>query len=333
MDVRQLRYFVCIAELGSLSAASQRLGIAQPSLSHHVKHLEEELGVELLVRSSRGVSVTESGRILLGHAGRILNAIEFAMADLRDRAGEPRGPVSIGLPSSACNVLSVPLAEAVRQRLPKVVLRAMDSMSGHVQQWLTEGSIDVGILYDVNEVRHLRVTPLLIEDLYLIVARNRWPHPVDDDGTSEVSVTLAECERYDLILPHRTHGLRETIERFAEERGVHLNVVLEMDALTHLKSLVARGAGYSMLAPAAVTDELELRKLALVPIRDVIRRTVYLVRNPLRVVSQAALQVERLTIDLVGELVRSGAWRGEPVSPRRIQKDQSASAARRFVPQ
>jgi LysR family transcriptional regulator, nitrogen assimilation regulatory protein len=325
MDVRQLRYFTCIAELGSLSAASQRLGIAQPSLSHHVKHLEEELGVELLVRSSRGVSVTESGRILLGHAGRILKAIELAMADLRDRAEEPRGPVSIGLPSSACNVLSVPLAEAVRKQFPKVILRTMDAMSGHVQQWLTEGSIDVGILYDVNEVRHLRVTPLLVEELYLIVARDRWPHPVNDDGVSTVPVTLTECERCDLILPHRTHGLRETIERFVGERGVHINVVIEMDALSHLKSLVARGAGYSMLAPAAVIDEVKQRKLVLIPIRDaLIRRTVFLVRNPLRVVSQAALEVERLTVNLVAELVRTGIWRGELVRPRRIRNDKTA---------
>lgn len=324
MDVRQLRYFACIAELGSLSAASQRLGVAQPSLSHHVKNLEEELGVELVVRSSRGVSVTENGRILLSHARRILNAVELAVAELRDRADEPRGPVSIGLPSSACNVLSVPLAEKVRHHFPKVTLRIMDAMSGHVQQWLTEGLIDAGILYDVNEVRHLRVTPLLVEDLYLIAARDRWPHAVDADGVSTVPVTLFECAQYDLILPHRSHGLRETVERFMEGRGVHINVVLEMDALTHMKALVERGTGYSMLAPAAVAEEVKKGKLTLVPIGDArIQRTVYLVRNPLRVVPQAALEIERLIIELVADLVQTGIWRSEPVNARRQLPDAS----------
>ena len=197
-------------------------------------------------------------------------------------------------------------------------------MSGHVQQWLTDGLIDAGILYDVNEVRHLRVTPLLVEDLYLIAARDRWPHAVDADGVSTVPVTLSECAQYDLILPHRSHGLRETVERFMEGRGVHINVVLEMDALTHMKALVERGTGYSMLAPAAVAEEVKKGKLTLVPIGDArIQRTVYLVRNPLRVVPQAALEIERLIIELVADLVHTGIWRSEPVNARRQLPDAS----------
>ena len=318
MDVRQLRYFVCIAQLGSLSAASQRLGIAQPSLSQHVKHLEEELGVELLVRTSRGVSVTESGQILLTHAGRVLGALETAVSDMRDQVGAPRGPVSVGLPSSACNVLSVALAEASRQMFPKVLLRILDVMSGHVQQWVSEGSIDLGILYDVNEVRHLRVTPLLVEELFLIAPRKTWPDEVDAKGVSRRSLSFAECAALELILPHRTHGLREMIERVAAAQSIDLNVIMEMDALAHLKTLVARGAGYSILPPAAVIGDVEERKLVLVPVRDrLMRRTVYIVRNPQRVVTRAALEIERLIIELVADLVRRGVWRGELVKHRK----------------
>jgi LysR family transcriptional regulator, nitrogen assimilation regulatory protein len=312
MDVRQLRYFVCIAELGSLSAASQRLGIAQPSLSQHVKNLEEELDVELLVRSSKGVRVTESGQILLTHASRVIRALEAAVADLRDQSGEPRGPVSVGFPSSACNVLSVPLAEAVRKAFPKILLRTMDAMSGHVQQWLSEGSIDLGILYDVNEVRHLQVTPLLMERLFLVAPPEQWPHEVDAEGVSRRSVTLAECTQLDLILPHRTHGLREMIERVAASQNIHLNVIMEMDALTHLKTLVMRGEGYSILAPAAVGGEVDERKLILVPIRDAaMRRTVYLARNPLRMATRAGLEIEHLISEITVDLVRRNVWRGE----------------------
>jgi LysR family nitrogen assimilation transcriptional regulator len=316
MDFRQLRYFVRIAELGSLSAASHRLGIAQPSLSQHVKHLEEELGVELLVRTSRGVSVTESGKVLLDHASSVLRSLDAAVSDIRDRAGEPRGPVSVAFPSSASNVLSVPLAEAVRRDFPKIILRTMDAMSGHVEQWLTEGAIDIGIIYDVNETRHLRVTPLLTEDLFLIAPASSWPHEFGPDGISRVSVTLAECAELGLILPHRTHGLREIVERFAQTRNVQLKVILEMDALTHLKTLVAHHVGYSILAPAAVTEEVEQHKFVLVPIKDgPLRRTVYLARNPLRIITRAAVEIERLTVELVGDLVRKGIWRGETVAP------------------
>ncbi|RXL95924.1 LysR family transcriptional regulator, partial [Citrobacter sp. AAK_AS5] len=82
-------------------------------------------------------------------------------------------------------------------------------------------------------------------------------------------------------MPNRSHGLRETIERFARGEGVELNVALEMDSLPQIKELVARGSGYSILAHSAARRELESREVVLVPIdKPVMRRTVHLVRNP-----------------------------------------------------
>ena len=146
MDIKQLRYFVAIAEEGSLSAAAGRIGIAQPSLSQHVKNLEQQLGIDLLARSPRGVALTQSGVLLLSHARRILAAVEQASEDVRASGLDPRGEVSFGLPSSVSMVLSVPLAETVRLELPEVRLRAIEAMSGFIQGWLEEGSIDLGIL-------------------------------------------------------------------------------------------------------------------------------------------------------------------------------------------
>src|SRR5260370_11280394 len=110
MDVRQLRYFVRIAELGSVSAASHRLGVAQPSLSQHIKLLEQELGVDLLIRSSRGLSLTASGQILLADATSTVNAVDVAITEIKDLSAVHGGPARIGVPSSTGTLLSVPLA-------------------------------------------------------------------------------------------------------------------------------------------------------------------------------------------------------------------------------
>jgi LysR family nitrogen assimilation transcriptional regulator len=312
MDVRQLRYFVSIAELGSVSAAAHRLGVAQPSLSQHVKHLEEELGVDLLIRSPRGVSLTESGQILLAHATSILNSVELAVTDIKERSGELKGAVSFGIPSSASNVLTVPLCETVQHEFPKIMLRTMEAMSGHVQEWLAQGQIDLGILYDIDRVRHLRTQPLLIEDLFLIVAPDSWSGKIGPEGIAEVSVTLRECADVGLIVPHRTHGLRETIERFANAQGVTLKVAVEMDSLTNIKALVSRGSGHSILAHAAVVDELQRGTLIAVPICEpVMRRTVYLVRNPSRPITQAVREIEKVINEIVAELVRKRVWPGK----------------------
>lgn len=311
MDLRQLRYFVGIAESGSLSAASDSLGIAQPSLSQHVMRVEQELGVQLLVRSPRGITLTDAGQRLYDHARTILRAVEGAVSDLRDHAKVPTGAVSFAFPSSVSNVLTVPLVETVRHEYPEITLRAMDAMSGTVQTWLAEGSIDFGVLYDVNSVRHLHLRPLLTEDMYLVAASDSWQGTIGPDGIAEKSVTLEECGALDLILPHRSHGLREMIERSAQAHGVSLDVRLEIDSLPLMKALVGRASGYTILAHAAVYEEIQRRTHVLVPIREpLIRRTVYLVQNPSRQVTRAAREVERVMIEVVHELVRKKHWMG-----------------------
>ncbi len=312
MDVRQLRYFGTIAELGSVSAAAHRLGVAQPSLSQHVKHLEEELGVTLLVRSPRGVILTEGGQILLAHAKSILDAVELAVADVRNHSHELKGAVTLGIPSSASNVLSVPLSETVQHEFPHVMLRIMEAMSGHVQEWLMQGQVDFGILYDIRRVRHLRSIPLLEESLYLIASPDNWSAAVGDDGIALNSITLSDCAQLGLVLPHRTHGLRETVEQFANDLGIDLDVRTELDSLTNMKTLVSRGSGFSILALAAVVEELERKSLIAVPICDpIVKRAVYLVQNPSRPASQAVHKIERLILDITTELVVKGRWPGK----------------------
>lgn len=307
MDTKQLRYFAAIAEEGSLSAAAARIGIAQPSLSQHVKNLEDHLGIELLARSPRGVTLTQSGELLLAHAHKIIAAVELAAEEVRDSGREPRGEVAFGLPSSVSMVLSVPLAETVRLELPQVRLRAVEAMSGFIQSWLEEGTIDLGILYNVNALRHMQIRPLMTEELFFFAAPDNWPfrkgpaHPV----------RLAEAAKLDLILPSKSHGLRAMIDRFARAHGIDLRVAIEMDALTQIKTLVARASGYTILAPAAAQDLVERGELVSARIEQpVMRRPVYLVRNPSSAITRASREVESLTLKVIDDLVARNIWRG-----------------------
>lgn len=144
MDIRQLRYFVAIAQEGSFSAAAKRVNVAQPSLSQHVMSLETDLNVKLFERTSRGVSLTEPGEILLSHATKIIESMGLAVSAVRKSGAEPIGDVTIGLPPTVSMVAAVPLAETVWLDLPKVRLRSIDAMSGFIQEWLEDQSIDIG---------------------------------------------------------------------------------------------------------------------------------------------------------------------------------------------
>lgn len=314
MDVRQMRYFVAIAEEGSLSAAAHRLRVAQPSLSQQVIGLERELGVTLLDRSPRGVTPTASGEVLLHHARRVIEAMEAAREAVRRSGAEPQGEVAFGLPSSIAAVLSVPLAETVRLELPKVRLRVIDAMSGFIKEWLEDQSIDLGMLYDVGSVRHLSHRQLVTEALQFFSAPDAWPF----DGPPGTPVALADLEGLDLVLPSPHHGLRAMIDRIARPAGVALTVGTEMDGLAQIKALVARGSGHTILAPAAAFDAVERGELVTAPIVEpVMTRPVFLVRNPARPATRAGREVERITLEVVRDLVGRGLWQALDLGGRR----------------
>lgn len=311
MDIKQLRYFIAIAESGSLSGAAQRVSIAQPSLSQHVLALEDELGVKLLERSARGISLTQAGEILHAHALEITRALETAVAAVRESGSEPVGDVSFGLPSSISMVLSVPLAETVRVELPKVRLRAIEAMSGFIQTWLEDQSIDLGLLYDVSAVRHLTHTQLMTEALCFFSGADAWPFHSPPGST----VRLADLQQVEMVLPSRHHGLRKMIDKYTRSEGVTLTIGTEMDALSQIKTMVARGSGHTILAPAAASDFVERGDLVMAPIVEPrMVRPVYLVRNPSKPVTTASRELERITIDVIRDLVKRGVWQAEGLS-------------------
>jgi LysR family nitrogen assimilation transcriptional regulator len=305
MDLRQLRYFVAIAEEGSLSAAAQRVNVAQPSLSQHIIGVEKDLGVTLFNRSPRGMTLTQSGEILLAHARDILGAMDTAVEAVKQSGSEPQGDVTFGLPSSIAMVLSVPLAETVRLELPKVKFRAIDAMSGFIKTWLEDQSIDVGMLYDLHSVRHMNHIELMTEELHFFSAPDAWPF------SSRVGspVKVSDIPKAELVLPSPHHGLRSMIDRFMKSEGVTLNVVTEMDGLGQIKTLVARGSGHTILAPAAAIDFVERGDLIMAPIIEPkLIRPVYLVRNPAKSMSRANQELERITLEVIKDLVSRGIW-------------------------
>lgn len=307
MEIKQMKYFISIAQNGSLAAAAETIGIAQPSLTHQVKKLEEELGVTLLVRSSRGVTLTEAGSILLKNAQSIVEAVRQAQEDVRLAGEAVSGSVIFGFPSSVCMVLSVPLAETILNDYPLVRFRAVEAMSGFIKDWLNAGSIDMGILYDMNNLRNIESRLLMTEDLHFYAAADNWPLP-EYPGEP---VTLRALADLDLVLPSKSHGLRMLIDRVCKSTGHALKVVVEMDSLSQIKTLVARGSAYTILAPASVNSVEQSGDLVGSRIvNPVIRRPVFLVRSAGRKVTRVTREVEALTCHVVEDLVRRGIWTG-----------------------
>jgi len=259
MDLKRLRTFMHVADLGSLSRAAERLHLSQPALSRQIKLLEEEVGEALLKRTGRGVEITEAGQVLAGRASRILSEVERLHADMADYKGRIRGQVVFGLPPSAGLFVGGPLIERYRAAYPEVKIRVVQMMSGNVQDALLKGTLDLGIIYEGSTTRPLRLDRLWAEKLYLV------GNP--ESGVVEnVPVSFDEICRYPLVVSAPRHGVRNILERQAIKSETSLNVAVESDSLSMILELTRRGLGVSVLPLVACQDDLEKGSLIAAPI-------------------------------------------------------------------
>ncbi|HEX7891915.1 MAG TPA: LysR substrate-binding domain-containing protein [Ramlibacter sp.] len=250
MDLKQLQYFVRVAELGSFTRAAIELDVAQPALSRQVRLLEVELRQNLLVRNGRGAVPTEAGKLLLEHGRGILHQVERAKDDLGRLRGGLAGRVAVGLPTSVARVLTVPLTRAFRETLPEARLSISEGLSGQLQEGLIGGRLDIVVLYNAQPSRELDLTPLMEEDLLLV--RRRPPGLHEDPPPGPIA--LEEVARLPLVIPTRPNAIRMHVEAEMADVGTRPNVALEIDGVSAILDLVLDGAGCAILSRNALLN-------------------------------------------------------------------------------
>ncbi len=241
MDLKQLEYFVRVAELGSFTRAAGVLNIAQPALSRQVRLLEVELRQNLLLRNGRGVTTTDAGKLLLEHGRGILHQVERAREDLGRVSGALAGRVALGLPPSIAKMLTVPLTRAFRKRLPNAALSISEGLTISMQEGLQTGRLDVALLYNPPASPDLETLPLLEEKLFLIS-----PRPSRARGSSQ-PISLKEVSGLPLVIPSRPNAIRMVVETEMAGIGCNPDIGLETDGVAAILDLVADGAGHAVL--------------------------------------------------------------------------------------
>jgi len=262
MNLKQLEYFVQVAELGSFSKAAVVLDIAQPALSRQVRSLETELHQQLFLRNGRGVTLTDAGKRLFDHSVAVLQLMAHAREDLGASRDEPVGRVTIGLPPSMGRQLTLPLIDRFKKQLPAARLAIVEGLSTHIVEWVTTGRIDIGLVYNPEAQPGLEITPLLQEQLGLV------SHAPKGKGKRAAlsPLPMKELSRYPLIVPERIHAMRRLLDTQAALAGIKLDIAWEVSSVPSIIDLVCAGYGYAVLtasgvAASARAGELVTRRL------------------------------------------------------------------------
>lgn len=260
MDARALRYFQAVVEFGSYSRASEYLRISQPAISRQVDRLEQELGKRLFVRNGLGATPTDAGRLLFERSQPILRQLEDAAAEIKSTAGASSGTIVMAIPPGVGHFLLPPLVQRYRESFPNTSLKVMSGFSGFIHEALVRGRADVACLHGPLPQKGFKVVPLLEEEVFLVGKRGSIP-------SHRSHVATAELLRLPLILPSRSHTSRRILEERAFSSGATVNVVMEVDDTSLIRTLLRAGLGFSVLSQGALQNEEDRRALEFRAIR------------------------------------------------------------------
>lgn len=249
MEFRQIQYFVCLYEEGSVTRAARRLNIVQPALSMQLTKLEDELGQRLFNRSPQGMQPTAEARRLYRLFMPVMTGFARAKEQAIQPSGELSGPVRVGMIASIAQEVMVEALLAFSTAHPKVELCVTDGFSGTLVDAVAIGQLDAAVINKPRRPLALQ-TELIAEEDVLLVCGPRHP-PL------AASLTLADVASLRLVLPSRQHGLRGIIESFVQAEDIHLNPSAEIDSIGAIIKLVQVSDFCTLLPRIAVRQLLE----------------------------------------------------------------------------
>lgn len=247
MEIRQLRYFARTFEMGNITRAAAALSIVQPALSQQLVRLENELGVRLLVRSSKGIVPTEAGRVFYQYVRAVLRQLEHARSavQLKSRPLPLVGAITMGFAPTTASALGFELLQVFRNKHPGIVLNIVESFAGDLEKMLLSRKLDLAILFSPKLPRDIERIHLVDERIYLI-SRKKCGARVP------AQIRLREAATRPLVLPTRLHGFRQTLDNALAQQRLRPNIVAEVDSVSVLMECVAHGLAETIQPWSAV---------------------------------------------------------------------------------
>jgi len=305
MELRQLKYFICLYEEGSATRAAQRLNIVQPALSSQITKLEKEFGQVLFDRTPKGMTPTPAGRQAYRTFQPLVRKLFEARHGMANLAGEITGRVAVGLIASATTTALWDVLQFFTKSHPEVEIYATTGYTQDLIDSVLNGELDFAVINQNQRIESLISTPVVDEALLVTTG-------ADSQVLDVGPVAFEELMSMKLILPSRRHGLRTLIDQVFAGQGLALEPHIEVDDLSSIEELVRRSDWVSILPVITVYDGLRARELRVRPLQPPgLTRYVVCVHSHSCPLSPAAcLFVESIRSNMQAKVEATEAYKG-----------------------
>ena len=254
MEIRQVRYFVMVAQTGSFSQAAKELFISQSTLSQQIQQLENEVGVKLLERNTRKVTLSEYGQEFLPYAKNLIYDAEACLGSIMDVRNIATGKLVIGVTYTFSSVMVDLLKEFIRD-YPGIRLSIRTALMEELMDMLERNEIDLALSYDPGHKYDNIESTELFRSGICVIARDT--HPL----AQKVSISLEELSRLKLALPVSGMQARDKFDSVLAEKGIKMNIAVEVNDMQILQKLVRDTELVTVFSRNAIKNSVGLKAL------------------------------------------------------------------------
>jgi LysR family nitrogen assimilation transcriptional regulator len=299
VDARLLGYFLRIVEHGSINRAADELGLAQPSLSRWIAILEHDVGRPLLIRTRRGIQLTDAGALLVERSPSILHQIDLLLQEI---GGKTSAQVAIGLTPSMQHVVTAPFVEACAADQPNVMLRVYEGINNALRRWMEDALLDIALVVSLERApAHFEVTPLVRKQM-LLVGGKRARLAMDQP------VPLSRLAQARMIMPGRPNVIRAYVENSMRRAGHKFQSRIEAETLSLCIELSRRNLGFTPMPSCMVHGRLGKRAtISAAPIEGLFL-TWNMCVNRARARTTAVRSVATALRQFIGDRITRGEW-------------------------
>ncbi|MBX3087806.1 MAG: LysR family transcriptional regulator [Cryobacterium sp.] len=298
MNLRQIRYFLKVAELGNFTRAAEVLNVAQPALSRQIRLLEEDLGEALFIRSGTGVSLTDAGKLLQENATSVVNQFDKLRDVVVDQTA-PRGHLTVGLPPALGQFVSLELIDEYCRRYPDVHLHVREGISIDIIGDVQQSKLDCAVVV-LDDTPGVEAEYLFKEALFLVA-------PASAGLSITKPVSLREAENKPLILTNRMNNFRVAIEDAFEQSNIPMRILADSNSTRMISGLVARGTAYSVLPYCAIHGDLRRGEISASPIEHLYVDWAF-IRPASGALATPSALFRQLLVDIVRRKIENGTW-------------------------
>jgi len=239
VELRHLEYFMVLCEELHFTRASEKLGISQPTLSHQIKALENEVGINLFDRRGKKISLTEAGSVLRNQCGKIMSNVKSTYEQINELKYFGKSNLIVGTLSGEINYLVAQTLSEFHKMFPNINIKLIVS-DGGIQDVL-HNKLDMVITDLPFDEDQVRTVPLYKEEFYLVVPKNH-------ELAERDKIDLEEIGKYRLIICLQNHHCRQIIDKAFQSLGINLTPIIESNTIESILSLVRDGVGFSILS-------------------------------------------------------------------------------------